>query len=147
MEFKFRAWDKEEHKMYHFELFGSDDNCISTEEEGWVVLGEDREIMQYTGLKDSTKWEQLTEAEQAIWLKSGKIKKEWNGKEIYEDDIIKIKHRGIYPVKWIKETTGFFPFTVPALGGWEWESCPTDDVEVIGNRYENPKLWKECEEE
>lgn len=43
-------------------------------------------IGQFTGLRDSTKWEQLTEDERSEWTRKGNFPSEWNGKEIYEGD-------------------------------------------------------------
>lgn len=45
-------------------------------------------VGQFTGLYDSTKWEELTEIEQKQWFNNGKTKEEWNGKEIYEGNIV-----------------------------------------------------------
>lgn len=47
----------------------------------------DCELMQYTGLKDSTEFNELTKEEQEDWLKENKIE-DWKGKEIFEGDII-----------------------------------------------------------
>lgn len=48
-------------------------------------------IGQYTGLNDNTKWEELTKEEQLEWLKNHSVE-EWNGKKIFEGDILKGKH-------------------------------------------------------
>ena len=45
-------------------------------------------VSQFTGMKDSTKWEELTEKEQKAWLATGKTKEEWKGREIYEGDVV-----------------------------------------------------------
>ena len=47
--------------------------------------------IQYTGLKDNTKWEDLTKEEKDEWIKNGNTKGEWKGKEIYEGDIVEDK--------------------------------------------------------
>lgn len=49
-------------------------------------------VGRYTGLKVNTKWDDLTPEEQRKWLSSGKTEDEWNGKEIYEGDILEHKY-------------------------------------------------------
>lgn len=68
-----------------------------------------------------------------------------NGREIYERDIVRMDwpYEGVLSnVEWDDKGSGFTPFTKPGLGGYEWESMSGDDVEVIGNIYENPELMK-----
>lgn len=77
----------------------------------------DWEIMQYTGLKDK------------------------NGKEIYEGDILKSKRLNAKgEVKFGKAHFFILTRNGAAMG---WELSPnTDELEVIGNIYENPELIK-----
>ena len=44
-------------------------------------------ISQYTGLKDSTQFHELTKEEQENWLKSNEIE-DWKGKKIFGGDIV-----------------------------------------------------------
>lgn len=59
--------------------------------------------------------------------------KDRHGKEIYEGDIVK-GHNFVEVVR--HEGGGFSPFAVP---GWEGTPSP-EDVEIIGDIYENPDL-------
>ena len=127
-EFKFRAWDNEDNKMWkvvaisesiwgycedkHIRVcdFGKMPEDKSTD----VRLSIDYKLMQYTGLKDV------------------------NGREIYEGDVVKI----IYCESPLLVTydSGMFlaEFTngnVHYLGE-HYIGC-----EVLGNFYENPELW------
>jgi hypothetical protein len=79
------------------------------------ILGGNFEVMQFTGRRDK------------------------KGKEVYTGDIIKTKQYGIKEVTFaccgfgiIHPDLAYVPFYV--IG---------DDIEVIGNIYENPKLLKE----
>ena len=73
-------------------------------------------LMQYIGMKDK------------------------NGKEIWEGDII--RHDNEYddvetsPIEF--EQVGFWPTSFDNEYGWP----PEDEIEVIGNIYENPELLK-----
>jgi len=42
-------------------------------------------LMQYTGLRDVTKWDELTDKEKEKWYNR---EKDWKGKFIYEGDIV-----------------------------------------------------------
>lgn len=95
---EYRVWDNieqiylEEERKFSYHLLPCGLIEYST---GWngckepcnfVVDRDNRFVVeQYTGLKDNTKWEELTETEK---LKADETSKEWKGKKIYAGDII-----------------------------------------------------------
>jgi uncharacterized phage protein (TIGR01671 family) len=137
-EIKFRAWDKKNSKMINYiPVLLLSENAIWThdlnyfhntqqwiEDEGMIY---DPILMQYTGLKDK------------------------NGKEIYEGDIT---NYGI--IKWFNElcwdgSGSCHPGFYFKNGGihqendenyidMDWHIGFEDDIEIIGNIYENPEL-------
>lgn len=138
-EIKFRVWDKKTKKMRQLVNivfnagFGveSNDNTIKLiwvkgkdiiEDKDIQIQREDNfELMQYTGLHDK------------------------NGKEIYEGDIVKIKHKGETDIgKIIYE---YNEFTVDVMnmnkpyGRIKLEMLEKF-IEAIGNIYENSDLLK-----
>ena len=111
---KFRAWNKEENKMWSFDvmdrnkIFALDSNLPHKD---FLVIpdGSHIELMQFTGLTDK------------------------NGKEIYDGDVVKYRE-GVYKVDWFEN--GFYLFRdVRAKFDIWWV-----ETEVIGNIYENPEL-------
>ena len=124
-EIKFRAWLKEKKIMgevlgidiLHKETFFSNEDVDCYEHTDF----KDIELMQYTGLKDMRE------------------------KEIYEGDIVKLRaNHGIGVVKYYDEWGAFVieyikPKPLVVLG----ISYYKEDIEVIGNIYENPELIKE----
>jgi uncharacterized phage protein (TIGR01671 family) len=135
-EIKFRAWGNKEKKwllgyeypnLGGFSMFGETVLLgeYSSELDKFLFSREGRKredfiLMQFTGLKDK------------------------NGKEIYEEDVLRKKTRvrrkateEIGTVIWDDKVLGFNLYrgeTYVGLLTW------VDDVEVIGNIYENPEL-------
>lgn len=157
-EIKFRAWDKIYKKIFPVSFIDWDGDTVMIKgiprENNDVVDFEYRsfdqvELMQFTGLHDNTKWEQLTKEEQDKWLSSGKTEDEWNGVEIYEGDIIYLNPSIAVPriVEWnevscaydlvIKDRVTFH------LGQWLYEEYSS--LKVMGNVRENPELLEQGE--
>lgn len=74
-------------------------------------------LMQCTGLKDK------------------------NGKLIYEADILKDKYGALHPISW--NIKGFYEADTFAVAGFY--NAIQEDMEVIGNVYENKELLQESE--
>lgn len=137
-EIKFRAWDKEDKKMYvvahisNLLTVGTYVTVRKNEPDAITKIERDLEedtyeLMQYTGLKDK------------------------NGKEIYEGDIVKrYDQNGIIKFNFLVEQDGAV-VDVPNFGfnmhnDDENESL-YGELEVIGNIYENPELLVKPKEE
>ena len=169
-EIKFRAWDKKEEVMIYPENFIKQNGIFKGESWEQVIpawsMGEtkDRIFMQYIGLKDNTKWEELTQEEQERWLRfrktenrnlanfplnlirkwfnSKKAKNEWKGREIYEGDIVKFQsifhpYEEIGVIKW--KDNGFY-IVGRRNDDVFLHPCNTEYILIIGNIYENPEL-------
>jgi len=148
-EIKFRAWNKKKRKFNDSLRMLLDGNRIEEDDYGSPPdIEEDIILLQYTGLKDNTKWEELTKKEQQDWLNSdwsnsGKTKIEWNGKEIYEEDIA-FNRNNKYEIIW--EEGGFWAKNLSLDENECYEEFSNGpfikELKVIGNIYENPDLLK-----
>ena len=125
-EIKFRAWIKELNEIREVEYINFWKKMISFPnkfcKEYYLNADFDEiELMQYTGLKDK------------------------NNKEIYEGDIVKLRaNDGIGVIKYYDEWGAFVveyikPRPLAVLGMNYYK----EDIEILGNIYENSELLKE----
>ena len=77
------------------------------------LLNKCENLMQFTGIKDK------------------------NGKEVFEGDVVKTATGEIAQVSW---DDFFVGFTLKTISKWNPKSVWDDQVEIIGNVYENPEL-------
>ena len=135
-EIKFRAWDKEKKRMCRVLSVGTNDDGSAALLTLWASFGQVDavgdgypkrfELMQYTGLKDK------------------------NDKEIYEGDIVN-RHLDYPPrvITWMPDGryTGWFSSRSENQQTTNiMDHLPlgedAEEIEVIGNIYENPELLK-----
>lgn len=154
-EVKFRAWDKKNEKMLAVVDAESMMFAYGNNYDHLPWVGEygnrrvDAVIMQYTGLKDNTKWDKLTVLEQSVWIAEGNTMDDWNGREIYEGDIVTFKGVRRLPERLVViwGDDGFEIADEGGRGSWYVKPSSTtgtwgDDCEVLGSIYENPELVK-----
>lgn len=96
-------------------------------------------IGYFTGLYDSTKWEELTESEQMEWLKTH-TSNEWKGKRIFEGDVV-IGRRGYcgnpnIPMGDIKFIVSWYKGGFDRLSDSDFY-----EFKVLGNVHDNPNLF------
>jgi hypothetical protein len=96
-------------RLIKFKLYNKQDGLIpwgicQTYDLGYIFsqCGDDVwQVMQFTGLHDSTAWEQLTKQEQEEFINNGNSQENWKGKEIYEGDILDSEHKNPCAVEFI----------------------------------------------
>ena len=124
---KFRAWLKEEYRMTdvrEITFFNDEVQMISSVEDFYAY--DEFELMQSTGLKDK------------------------NDKEIFEGDIVKYKggwNTFTEEVAYDKNFGGFGVMDADAdiifIFGEIFADIDLSSLEVVGNKYENPRLLEE----
>lgn len=129
---KFRAWNydilKGVWRMYEWDEVKSNCMAFFTNPERFTFfkpIKKPHVIMQFTGLTDK------------------------NGKEIYEGDIVKhFDHDGIIrEIIFMKGSSGYWTgdefISYASNYHFEWKDLhKSDNIEIIGNIHENPKLLK-----
>lgn len=91
-EIEFRVWDKVRKSFVPTEYISitADGNVENNSTENCFYDPQDWELIQFTGLRDSTKWDELTEDDREKWVMDGNMPSEWNGKKIFEWDRIQM---------------------------------------------------------
>jgi hypothetical protein len=149
-EIKFRAWHSVGKKMFTAEEMGKDQLTLSVDGRGFInVHGKTLELskfytemipMQYTGLKDATKWQELIKEEQSKWIANGHPPEIWSGKEIYEGDIVSFCIGDRENIAIIEFEDGKFFGNRDGCAmnvSMPWVS---EYGEIIGNIYENHEM-------
>ncbi|MEG6531633.1 YopX family protein [Lacticaseibacillus paracasei] len=132
-EIKFRAYSSHNHKMYpvsniEWDLDGRIWAIADDGKNGIELMDEEAHLMEYTGLHDK------------------------NGREIYENDILKVTSEDgesyVATVKWFGDE-GYPAFDLAGIpSAWCYEAnalatifeSGVETCEVIGNIFENPEL-------
>lgn len=150
--FKFRAWwIKDEGEELANPMMLDMNDIFNYCDPRVPVENGDIILMQYTGLNDKTKWEDLTQEEKQRFYnsncsKDGKtikyhdfehIKHLWKGKEIYEGDILEDQYGTLYKIefeicKYVANRLDGKGGTFITPGMCEWK--------IKGNIYENSEL-------
>ena len=138
---KFKAFLKDTNQVLDVEIIFFELGIVKLTNNKFYEF-EDIILMQSTGLHDSTKFENLSEEEQEEWLESGKTADEWQGREIFEGDILTSQDGtdGLisrFIVKRDEFYTGFTPMNRECYG-FNRTMC-----EVIGDVHQHPELLED----
>ena len=143
---KFRAFLKDTNEIVDIENIFFE-LCVVKLTNNEFYEFEDIILMQSTGLHDNTKFEDLSEEEQEEWLESGKTSDEWQGREIFEGDIVNINTTFRNPMTGSGTLTLNKNFEVIFVNGMFTRdgtsmglSKDLKYLTVVGDVYRNPEL-------
>ena len=133
-------------------LPGYDINGNITELEVYKKFGDCRiyeidpdTICQFTGLNDNTKWKSLNEQEKESFLSKWNYKEsrkntpeDWNGRKIWENDIVKFDKSSNYPIVWNEEYCTFGSCYYSDFD--HLSKYRNTEMEVVGNIFDNGEL-------
>ena len=153
---KFRVWDKKRSEMINliainFHKYIAMDDLICSCNDGPITRNfQDVVLMQSTGLHDDTKFEDLSEEEQEEWLESGKTADEWQGREVFEGDIVNINTTFRNPMTGSGTLTLNKNFEVVFINGMFTRDGTSMGISkdlkyltVVGDVYKNPELLED----
>ncbi|NGQ95445.1 hypothetical protein G3578_09795 [Brevibacillus sp. SYP-B805] len=138
-EIKFRAWDEEKKRMFDGDAIEEHDLItglsygklfVATEDPDWREMT----VMQFTGLHDKNGRE----------IYEGDLVRNHRRVSVYGDEILKVIYQEAVitespdGVRWTSEKPGFRFIRIGK--GMITAFVPHEDLEVIGNIYENPEL-------
>lgn len=135
MEIKIRAWDKEGKSMFNvLGISWYDDEIYESYADSWrggyskekTHKIEDCILMLYTNKKDKNK--------NKIYVSDIIKQRQWINEVIFKDGMFGVERPVGYPTGSTATEMGFFPI---------WQ---LDDIEKIGNKFENPELLEKKNE-
>lgn len=147
MKYVFRAWYKDE--PYKFTQRVINDELVFIMKDIYVYqypfyipfVDSDWTVEQFTGIYDSTTWEELTEQEREEWVYWGNMPSEWKGKMIFEGDIVKFSEHFCYDST-IEEHVEVIEYSEVSfndslnIGYMNYPHW----CKIIGNIHQNPEL-------
>jgi uncharacterized phage protein (TIGR01671 family) len=134
---KFRAWDILRGKMA-YDVQNEYDTITGVRFEDGEEPGEDS-FGEYLRKREASKYYD-DQARYIVEQYTGL--KDKHGIDIYEGDIFLGYFNHNEVVSWEDDSSGFYPFTAPAYGGYEWENLNPEDCEILGNIHKNPELME-----
>ena len=128
-EIKFRGMDIKTKKW----VYGSYVKCTNDGYPSAQIFHDGWDLTEYDSFKERTWWQVVPES---VGEFTGL--KEKNGKEIYDGDILSAPHEDLKPHKPVKFWDAGFRCGTRLVSYWAEE-----DIEVIGNIWDNPELLEE----
>ena len=142
---KFRCFDKDTKTMHEVVAIDFKDWRVYYEAYGLrSYWNKNVVLMQSTGLHDNTKFDDLSEEDQKEWLDSGKTADEWQGREIFEGNIVEIIYDGKLFTGVVVYDLGETDFKA-TNGNEEYGNnfqylTVGESIKVIGNVHQHPEL-------
>lgn len=104
-------------------------------------------LCQYTGLNDNTKWEELTGLEKETFLSKWNYQEDrknkvedWNGRKIWENDILRNEKGDIGVVQWFEEHAAFMIWNKTKHYVCYLAENDFSKIEIAGNEFDNAEL-------
>lgn len=141
----YRAWNKLKSKFnYYVEIYSYLDGSVGysagVRNNAPIGITTHFVLQDFTGLYDSTKWEELNEVEQDEWIKGGNTVENWKGKKIFEGDLF-IHNEALRKIVYRSDKASYFCETVKKnTNKHDFYLREAYNIKIIGNIFEHKHL-------